>query len=132
MPYEISEEATTATLSNRHPLTGAYQTATRTQIHNNGLTGLAIMNLETPGTDVLLELCAQDGHVIATAPNIRIEGYGQLARMAYEISWTANVDLSNFSGLLKAHSSGSVAATAIRTRFRKSQLSTLPVAGLIQ
>ena len=92
-------------------------------------TGIALMNLER--LSVLLDLSLRDseGKLLASA-SIQLPPRGRRAFFIDEIEWQAAAgsaipDLSDFSGILRAESSGKVAATALQTR--NGILATLPV-----
>ena len=72
-------------------------------------------NLENSEATVDLTLCDPGGDVLATA-QVMLAAMGHLAQFVDEFQWDANVDFSNFQGLLKVTASESVAATVIQTR----------------
>jgi hypothetical protein len=87
-------------------------------------TGIAIMNIESEGATVDLELFDADGASLATA-QISVPANGQRALFVSEIDWNNSVDLSNFIGVLKASSTSGIGATVVQTR--PGQFATLPV-----
>ena len=90
-------------------------------------TGIAVMNLEEGAVSLDLQLCDQDGAVLASAPAM-LPGMGHLAAFLSEFAWSPAVDFSDFEGTLKVTTDGSIAATVIQTR--PGQFATLPVVSL--
>lgn len=87
-------------------------------------TGVAVMNLAEESVTLDLALYDSSGLLVANA-QIELPAKGQRALYVTEMEWDAQVDLSNFFGLLKVSSSGWVAATVIQTR--PGQFATMPV-----
>ncbi len=88
-------------------------------------TGIAVMNLEAQEVTLDLQLCDEDGGVLATA-QMALPAMGHRALFVTEVEWDTVVDFSDFDGLLKVTATGSTSATVIQTR--PSQLATMPVA----
>ena len=78
-----------------------------------------------------LELVDPDGNVLATA---RLDGdsalapNGHLSLFVDQIPWSAQIDFSDFMGLIRVRPSGKIAATVVQTR--PGQFATMPVAAL--
>ena len=87
--------------------------------------GIALMNPTSESATYTLELCDQEGQVLANA-ELSLAAMGHRALFVDEIDWTPKVDLRDFRGLLKARSSTPVAATVLQTR--PGEFATLPVA----
>ncbi len=87
-------------------------------------TGIALMNLSNLEVELQLQLCDQDGNVLA-ATSLTLPGYGRLARFVNEFDWSPDTDLGQFRGLLKVSSNRDIAATVIQTR--PGELATMPV-----
>ena len=92
-------------------------------------TGIAVMNLECVNLTLDLQLCDQDGTLLAT-DSLRLAGSGHLAIFLNEFDWLPEagvaLDFSDFRGILKAVSSGRIAATVLQDR--PGEFATLPVA----
>ena len=92
-------------------------------------TGLAIMNLTAETVTLDLELVDPDGNVLATA---RLDGDSALAPSGHlslfidQIPWNAQINFSDFMGLIRVKPSGKIAATVVQTR--PGQFATMPLA----
>lgn len=100
-------------------------------------TGIAVQNLEEESVKMTYELVDKNGIVVAVSDGTRavegpfvgsVEGLGHFALFAGELAWETGDDLAGFVGILRVHSSGRIAATAILTR--PGQFATLPVTPL--
>ena len=89
-------------------------------------TGIAVMNLEEESIDLELWLTDEEGVEVGRA-TVAIPAHGHLAKFIHEFDW-GEVNLQDFTGLLRVWASGTTAATAIQTR--PHQFATLPVAEL--
>ncbi len=87
------------------------------------------MNLTGETVTLDLELVDPDGNVLATA---RLDGEsalapnGHLSLFVDQIPWSAQIDFSDFMGLIRVKPSGKIAATVVQTR--PGQFATMPVA----
>ncbi|MFB3905244.1 MAG: SBBP repeat-containing protein [Acidobacteriota bacterium] len=91
-------------------------------------TGVAVMNLENQQVECDFTLTNNQGVVQAQALDVMLPPNGQTALFIHQYPWNPPVDFSNFSGLLKATTSGPVAATVIQMRGNKAEISASPVA----
>ena len=87
-------------------------------------TGIAVVNLEDRLVSLSLELADGSGVVLASAQAV-LSGLGHLATFLTELSWSSEVDFSDFEGTLKVSATGAIAGTVIQTR--PGQFATLPV-----
>jgi len=87
-------------------------------------TGIALMNLENVENVFSLQLLNSEGEVLASAQETLLEN-GHMAKYIHEFDWDSQVDFSDFRGILKATSTGKMAATVIQTR--PDQFATMPV-----
>ncbi len=93
----------------------------------NGVgTGIALMNLEAAASTVTIELLDENSNLKSTS-TVPLAANGHAAKMVYELTWSPNVDLSNFKGTIRAASTRRVAGAIIRTQFNRYQYGTLPV-----
>jgi len=93
----------------------------------NGVgTGIALMNLEAAAATVTIELLDENSNLKSTA-TVPLASDGHAAKMVYELTWSPNVDLSDFKGTIRAASTRRVAGAIIRTQFSRYQYGTLPV-----
>jgi hypothetical protein len=83
------------------------------------------MNLNDEETSIHLSLLDSQGQPLSES-RFTLPGKGHRARFVNELSWSDEIDLADFQGLLKAESSGRIAAVVIQTR--PGKLATLPVA----
>ena len=90
-------------------------------------TGIAVMNLEEDTVNLDLQLCDRDGAVLASAAAV-LPGMGHVATFLSGFAWSPAVGFSDFEGILKVTTDGSIAATVIQTR--PGQFATLPVVPL--
>jgi hypothetical protein len=94
-------------------------------------TGIAMMNLDPSDTTANLQLSDPEGIQVATARldgANSLKGNGHIARFLPEFNWTPSVNFSNFTGVLKVTTAGSVAATVLQ--IRPGEFATMPVSPL--
>jgi hypothetical protein len=91
-------------------------------------TGVAMMNLESFPITVDFQLCRRDNSVIARVTGFPLAAKGHGALYLSEFTWAPAVDWNTFDqGILRALSTGRVAALLLTTREAPAELATLPV-----
>ncbi len=86
-------------------------------------TGLALMGFDD-GQTVLLDLIDEEGNTLSSA-DVPLAARGHVARLLDELTWDPPVDMSSFSGTIKAQGSSSFSATLIL--LAGGQYATLPI-----
>jgi hypothetical protein len=90
-------------------------------------TGVAITNNSAAASTVTFELTGLDGVLLGPAVNVTIPGFGHVSRFVNELFPSA---LAPLGGVLRISSGGSIAMTALRTRYNERGdflITTMPV-----